>query len=53
MLVINASQAVVYIQTGHCEFDIISKCGVGFLIHLTSQAKSVLFEKAHSSGKRS
>merc|ERR1712178_225192 len=40
MLGINAAQAVVSIQIGHCASDIISKCGVGLLIYQITYAKS-------------
>ena len=40
MLGINAAHAVVSIEIGYCVSDIISKCGVGFLIYQISYAKS-------------
>merc|ERR1711967_95333 len=40
MLGISAAKAVVSIQIGYCASDIISKCGVGLVIHQITYAKS-------------
>ena len=40
MLGINAALAVVSIQVGYCASDIISMCGVGIVIYLTTFTKS-------------
>ena len=40
MLGVRAAHAVVSIQLGYCASDIISKCGVGLVIHQISYAKS-------------
>merc|ERR1712100_352681 len=40
MLGAEGSHAVVGIQMGYCISDIISKCGVGFLIYSITNAKS-------------
>jgi len=40
MLGLHDAQAVVGIQLGYCVSDIISKCGVGFLIYNITIAKS-------------
>ena len=37
---IGGAQAVVGIQLGYCVSDVISKCGVGFLIYNITMAKS-------------
>ena len=36
MLGINSAMAIVSIQVGYCASDIISKCGVGIVIYLTT-----------------
>ena len=36
MLGINSALAIVSIQVGYCASDIISKCGVGIVIYLTT-----------------
>jgi bacteriorhodopsin len=41
MLGLSGSDAVVGIQLGYCVSDIISKCGVGFLIYNITMAKSM------------
>ena len=40
MLGLSGASAVVGIQIGYCISDIISKCGVGFLIYNITIAKS-------------
>jgi len=40
MLGVAGSDAVIGIQLGYCVSDIISKCGVGFLIYNITIAKS-------------
>jgi len=40
MMGIHGSNAVVAIQLGYCASDIISKCGVGFLIYNITMAKT-------------
>ena len=40
MLGFNGPKAVIAIQLGYCVSDIISKCGVGFLIYNITIAKS-------------
>merc|ERR1712157_8879 len=42
---IGGSQAVVAIQCGYCVSDVISKCGVGFLIYNITMSKSQALEK--------
>jgi bacteriorhodopsin len=44
MLGFNGPAAVVAIQLGYCVADIISKCGVGFLIYNITIAKSAALE---------
>ena len=43
---IGGAQAVVGIQLGYCVSDVISKCGVGFLIYNITMAKSDIANKA-------
>merc|ERR1712195_38920 len=38
------AQAVVAIQVGYCCSDVISKCGVGFIIYAITSAKSAQVE---------
>ena len=40
MLGFNGPKAVIAIQLGYCVSDIISKCGVGFLIYNITITKS-------------
>ena len=40
MLGVSGADAIVGIQLGYCLSDIISKCGVGFLIYGITNAKS-------------
>jgi len=40
MLGLAGADAVIGIQLGYCVSDIISKCGVGFLIYNITLAKS-------------
>ena len=40
MIGLSGSDAVVGIQLGYCVSDIVSKCGVGFLIYNITMAKS-------------
>ena len=40
MLGLDGPAAVIGIQLGYCVADIISKCGVGFLIYNITMAKS-------------
>jgi bacteriorhodopsin len=40
MLGLSGSDAIVGIQLGYCVSDIVSKCGVGFLIYNITMAKS-------------
>ena len=40
MLGLDGADAVVGIQLGYCVADIVSKCGVGFLIYNITMAKS-------------
>jgi bacteriorhodopsin len=42
---IGGAQAVVAIQCGYCVSDVISKCGVGFLIYNITMAKSTAIQK--------
>merc|ERR1711913_99957 len=42
---IGGAQAVVAIQCGYCVSDVISKCGVGFLIYNITMAKSTALQK--------
>jgi len=44
MFGLNGPDAVVGIQLGYCAADIISKCGVGFLIYNITMAKSYALE---------
>ena len=44
------AKAVVAIQVGYCVSDIISKCGVGFLIYKITISKSRKEALAGSSG---
>merc|ERR1712054_644265 len=41
---ISGAEAVVAIQCGYCVSDVISKCGVGFLIYNITVAKSAAME---------
>jgi len=45
MMGVSGSNAVVGIQIGYCVSDIISKCGVGFLIYQITNAKSQAMKK--------
>jgi len=45
MMGVSGSNAVVGIQMGYCISDIISKCGVGFLIYQVTNAKSMAMKK--------
>ena len=40
MLGLDGPAAVIGIQLGYCVADIVSKCGVGFLIYNITMAKS-------------
>lgn len=40
MMGVSGANAVVGIQMGYCVSDIVSKCGVGFLIYGITNAKS-------------
>merc|ERR1712226_682091 len=42
---VSGAQAVVNIQLGYCASDVISKCGVGFLIYNITIAKSEALKK--------
>jgi len=45
MMGVSGANAVVGIQMGYCVSDIISKCGVGFLIYQVTNAKSQAMKK--------
>merc|ERR1719460_944204 len=51
MLGLNGPTAVVGIQLGYCVADIISKCGVGFLIYNITIAKSAILQGKSSNPK--
>merc|ERR1712203_741943 len=42
---VSGAKAVVGIQLGYCASDVISKCGVGFLIYNITMAKSTALQK--------
>ena len=46
MLGLNGPTAVIGIQMGYCVADIISKCGVGFLIYNITMAKSAALNES-------
>merc|ERR1712014_62674 len=47
---IGGAQAVVAVQCGYCVSDVISKCGVGFLIYNITMTKSAAIEKGELLG---
>merc|ERR1719387_280425 len=51
MFGLEGPQAVVAIQLGYCVSDIISKCGVGFLIHNITITKSAAMQGSLLAGK--
>merc|ERR1712048_51907 len=48
-LKLSGAQAVVGIQLGYCVSDVISKCGVGFLIYNITKKKSEALSSSSSS----
>lgn len=52
MLGLSGSGSVVAIQLGYCVADIISKCGVGFLIYNITVTKSAALNEALLGGRK-